>query len=123
LSSASAPPPPRARPPPSRPRLDFAFLDAVKLGYPAYYDLIVPRLLPGGLLLLDTSGALLPSLSKRMPPCSGVGRSLRTRTGCRAAPLAGCCLIQSAIATAPAPSTARALLELAPARSPLSPSP
>jgi predicted O-methyltransferase YrrM len=36
-----------------KPTFDFAFLDADKLGYPAYYDLIVPRLQPGGLLLLD----------------------------------------------------------------------
>jgi caffeoyl-CoA O-methyltransferase len=38
---------------PEEPTFDFAFLDADKMGYPAYYDLIVPRLLPGGLLLLD----------------------------------------------------------------------
>ena len=29
------------------------FLDADKTGYPGYYDQIVPRMLPGGLLLLD----------------------------------------------------------------------
>jgi caffeoyl-CoA O-methyltransferase len=38
---------------PEEPTFDLAFLDADKMGYPAYYDLIVPRLLPGGLLLLD----------------------------------------------------------------------
>jgi caffeoyl-CoA O-methyltransferase len=38
---------------PDEPTFDFAFLDADKLGYPAYYELIVPRLLPGGLLLVD----------------------------------------------------------------------
>jgi caffeoyl-CoA O-methyltransferase len=38
---------------PEEPTFDFVFLDADKMGYPAYYDLIVPRLLPGGLLLLD----------------------------------------------------------------------
>jgi caffeoyl-CoA O-methyltransferase len=38
---------------PEEPTFDFVFLDADKLGYPAYYDMIVPRLLPGGLLLLD----------------------------------------------------------------------
>jgi caffeoyl-CoA O-methyltransferase len=38
---------------PEEPTFDFAFLDADKMGYPAYYDLIVPRLVPGGLLLLD----------------------------------------------------------------------
>ncbi len=38
---------------PQEPAFDFAFLDADKLSYPGYYDEIVPRLLPGGLLLLD----------------------------------------------------------------------
>jgi caffeoyl-CoA O-methyltransferase len=38
---------------PDEPTFDFAFLDADKMGYPEYYELIVPRLLPGGLLLLD----------------------------------------------------------------------
>jgi caffeoyl-CoA O-methyltransferase len=38
---------------PEEPTFDFAFLDADKMGYPAYYDLIVPRLQPGGLLLMD----------------------------------------------------------------------
>ena len=34
-------------------RIDFAFIDADKPGYRSYYDEIVPRLRPGGLLLLD----------------------------------------------------------------------
>jgi caffeoyl-CoA O-methyltransferase len=38
---------------PEEPTYDFAFLDADKHSYPAYYDLIVPRLVPGGLLLID----------------------------------------------------------------------
>jgi caffeoyl-CoA O-methyltransferase len=38
---------------PPEPAFDFAFLDADKLSYPGYYEAIVPRLLPGGLLLLD----------------------------------------------------------------------
>jgi caffeoyl-CoA O-methyltransferase len=38
---------------PSEPTFDYAFLDADKTGYPGYYDEIVPRLLPGGLLLID----------------------------------------------------------------------
>ncbi len=33
--------------------IDFAYVDADKDGYPAYYDAIVPKLRPGGLLLLD----------------------------------------------------------------------
>lgn len=32
---------------------DFAFLDADKENYPGYYELIVPRLRPGGLLVAD----------------------------------------------------------------------
>jgi caffeoyl-CoA O-methyltransferase len=38
---------------PSEPTFDYAFLDADKPGYPDYYEEIVPRLLPGGLLLID----------------------------------------------------------------------
>ena len=38
---------------PEEPAFDFAFLDADKISYPGYYDEIVPRLLPGGLLILD----------------------------------------------------------------------
>ena len=33
--------------------IDFAYVDADKDGYPAYYEAIVPKLRPGGLLLLD----------------------------------------------------------------------
>ncbi|RKN39174.1 O-methyltransferase [Streptomyces hoynatensis] len=32
---------------------DFAFIDADKTGYPAYYEELVPRMRPGGLLALD----------------------------------------------------------------------
>jgi caffeoyl-CoA O-methyltransferase len=38
---------------PEEPTFDFAYLDADKTGYPAYYDLILPRLQRGGLLLID----------------------------------------------------------------------
>ncbi|MGH2945047.1 MAG: O-methyltransferase [Solirubrobacteraceae bacterium] len=38
---------------PEEPAYDFVFLDADKTGYPAYYELIVPRLKPGALLVLD----------------------------------------------------------------------
>jgi caffeoyl-CoA O-methyltransferase len=34
-------------------QVDFAYVDADKDGYPAYYDAIVPKLRAGGLLLLD----------------------------------------------------------------------
>jgi predicted O-methyltransferase YrrM len=38
---------------PGEPTFDFVYLDADKTGYPEYYDLILPRLVPGGLLLID----------------------------------------------------------------------
>ena len=38
---------------PTEPTIDFAFIDADKESYPTYYDEIVPRLRPGGLVLLD----------------------------------------------------------------------
>jgi predicted O-methyltransferase YrrM len=38
---------------PEEPTFDYAYLDADKTAYPTYYDLLVPRLLPGGLLLID----------------------------------------------------------------------
>lgn len=41
----------RALPP--DPVIDFVFLDADKTGYPDYYEAVVPRLRPGGLLVID----------------------------------------------------------------------
>jgi caffeoyl-CoA O-methyltransferase len=38
---------------PDEPVYDLAFLDADKVGYPTYFDELVPRLRPGGLLLVD----------------------------------------------------------------------
>jgi caffeoyl-CoA O-methyltransferase len=38
---------------PAEPTFDYVFLDADKTAYPDYYEEIVPRLLPGGLLLID----------------------------------------------------------------------
>src|SRR5918996_4208189 len=38
---------------PEEPTFDYVFVDADKKGYPTYYNLAVPRLVPGGLLLLD----------------------------------------------------------------------
>lgn len=38
---------------PDEPRFDFAYLDAEKTGYPDYYDEMIPRLNPGGLLAID----------------------------------------------------------------------
>ena len=47
---------------PEEPTFDFVYLDADKRAYPTYYDLIIPRLVPGGLLLIDNvllGGAVL----------------------------------------------------------------
>lgn len=38
---------------PVEPTFDFAYLDADKEGYPDYYEELVPRLQPGGLLAID----------------------------------------------------------------------
>ena len=38
---------------PATPDFDFAFIDADKTGYPAYYELVLERVRDGGLILLD----------------------------------------------------------------------
>ncbi|GAB3869963.1 O-methyltransferase [Dactylosporangium cerinum] len=38
---------------PAEPHLDLTFIDADKTGYPAYWEAIVPRTRPGGLILVD----------------------------------------------------------------------
>lgn len=40
---------------PEEPHIDLAYVDADKTGYPAYYDALVPRIRPGGLLVLDNT--------------------------------------------------------------------
>ena len=40
---------------PETERFDFVFLDADKSGYPAYYELLLPRMKPGALLLIDNT--------------------------------------------------------------------
>jgi caffeoyl-CoA O-methyltransferase len=37
----------------AEPAFDFAFIDADKSGYPEYYELVLERMRPGGLVLLD----------------------------------------------------------------------
>jgi caffeoyl-CoA O-methyltransferase len=38
---------------PDEPYLDLAFIDADKVGYPAYWELLVPRMRPGGVIVVD----------------------------------------------------------------------
>ena len=38
---------------PAKPSFDFAFIDADKTNYPEYYELVLERMRPGGLMLLD----------------------------------------------------------------------
>jgi len=40
---------------PPEPFFDFAYLDADKTGYPDYYEELVPRLMPNGLLAIDNT--------------------------------------------------------------------
>jgi caffeoyl-CoA O-methyltransferase len=40
---------------PEEPTYDYVFLDADKDNYAVYYELILPRMLPGGLLLIDNT--------------------------------------------------------------------
>ena len=35
--------------------MDLAFIDADKVGYPVYYEILMPRLAPGGLILVDNT--------------------------------------------------------------------
>jgi caffeoyl-CoA O-methyltransferase len=53
---------------PEEPTFDYVFIDADKTAYPAYYELVVPRLVTGGLLLLDNvllRGAVLDPRDER----------------------------------------------------------
>jgi caffeoyl-CoA O-methyltransferase len=38
---------------PDEPHLDLAFIDADKIGYPTYWEHLVPRMRPGGLIIVD----------------------------------------------------------------------
>jgi caffeoyl-CoA O-methyltransferase len=53
---------------PADPVIDFAFIDADKTGYAVYYAELLPRLRPGGLIVLDNvlrSGRVLDGTSRR----------------------------------------------------------
>ncbi|WP_061297073.1 O-methyltransferase [Herbidospora cretacea] len=40
---------------PADEEIDFAFIDADKAGYPAYYEALLPRMRPGGLIVCDNT--------------------------------------------------------------------
>nr|WP_062341412.1 O-methyltransferase [Herbidospora sakaeratensis] len=40
---------------PAEEEIDFAFIDADKAGYPAYYEALLPRMRPGGLIVCDNT--------------------------------------------------------------------
>ncbi|MGC5010990.1 O-methyltransferase [Streptosporangium sp. DT93] len=45
----------RLRELPEHPAVDLAFIDADKVNYPVYYELLMERLAPGGLILVDNT--------------------------------------------------------------------
>jgi caffeoyl-CoA O-methyltransferase len=52
---------------PADPVIDFAFIDADKTSYPVYYEELVPRVRPGGLIVLDNvlrDGRVLDSATR-----------------------------------------------------------
>jgi caffeoyl-CoA O-methyltransferase len=52
---------------PAEPVIDFAFIDADKTSYPLYYEELVPRVRPGGLIVLDNvlrDGRVLDSATR-----------------------------------------------------------
>ncbi|NLU67856.1 O-methyltransferase [Streptomyces sp. HNM0574] len=59
---------------PEEPVIDIAFLDANKDGYATYWDLLVPRLRPGGLLLADN---VLYAGEAADPRCTGNAADIR----------------------------------------------
>jgi caffeoyl-CoA O-methyltransferase len=59
---------------PDEPFIDLVFLDADKTGYRAYWDLLVPRVRPGGLLLADN---VLYAGEAADPGATGNARAIR----------------------------------------------
>ena len=57
---------------------DFGFIDADKPGYPAYYEELLARLRPGGLLVLDNVLRGGRVVDPRRGPRTGSSRSSTT---------------------------------------------
>jgi caffeoyl-CoA O-methyltransferase len=58
---------------------DFVFIDADKLGYDAYYELVLPRVVPGGLIVFDnmlSHGTLLSPKTEREVALDALNRKL-----------------------------------------------
>ena len=64
---------------PEEPHVDLAYVDADKTGYPAYYDALVPRLRPGGVLVLDNTllrGRVLDPQDERSPAMAALNERI-----------------------------------------------
>jgi caffeoyl-CoA O-methyltransferase len=61
------------------PAFDFAFIDADKAGYPEYYELVLARMRPGGLMLLDNmlqSGSVVDPQSENARIMDALNRTI-----------------------------------------------
>jgi caffeoyl-CoA O-methyltransferase len=64
---------------PADPPVEFAYVDADKLGYPAYYDALVPRVRPGGVIVLDNTllgGRVLDPQDERSRAMAALNRRI-----------------------------------------------
>jgi caffeoyl-CoA O-methyltransferase len=68
---------------PGRLQFDFAFIDAAKEEYAAYYELILPRVRPNGLILFDNMlwGGRLGARKPRQPSGRAIDRLNRALAG------------------------------------------